>query len=316
MELNKLLQLAPVYRDYVWGGQRLRPGQLTAEAWVVYESDVIANGPLAGRTLAEVSREFGEKLLGHTAVQRTGHRFPLLIKLLDCAQWLSLQVHPNDEQARLLEGPDQFGKTEAWHIIEAQPGSRLIAGLQSGIVPDQAAEAIRDGTIIDLVQYHAIQPGDSLFMAPGTIHALGPGLLLYEVQQSSDLTYRVYDWGRPQTESRKLHIDKSLAVVDAKGSSKPVALKVDPSTDHQPLIACPYFTLEYLHGNEHAIAMHTRQTSFHVITTIRGSASIQAGDESLELERFATVLVPAFAGSYTIQPRGDCALLKSSVEII
>ncbi len=314
MELNKIIRLVPVYKDYVWGGQRLRHGQLTAEAWVVHEGDVIANGPQAGRTLADLSREFGESFLGQAAFRRTGNRFPILIKLLDCAQWLSLQVHPNDEQALVLEGPDQFGKTEAWHIIEAGPGARLIAGLRPGLTVEQVADAIRNGTILDFVQYHDIKTGDSVFMNPGTIHALGPGLLLYEVQQSSDLTYRVYDWGRPQTETRKLHIDKSLAVVDPEASCKPVPLEIGPTTERHPLLSCPYFALEYIRGNEHAIPMDTRQESFHIITAIQGNASILAGAESVELGAFETVLLPAFAGSYTIEPRGACALLKSSVE--
>ena len=121
---TKLLQLVPEYRDYVWGGQRLRPGTLTAEAWVVYENDRIANGPLAGKTLGEAAQELGADLLGENPVKRTGTRFPVLIKLLDCNEWLSVQVHPNDEQAAQMEGPDQFGKTEAWYILEAQADAK------------------------------------------------------------------------------------------------------------------------------------------------------------------------------------------------
>ena len=117
----------------MWGGDRLRPGHNpTAEAWVIWENDRIETGPLAGKTLGEAAQEFGSALLGQKAVARTGMRFPLLIKLLDCAQWLSLQVHPNDEQALRLEGPGQFGKTEAWHVLEAQAGATLIAGVKPG----------------------------------------------------------------------------------------------------------------------------------------------------------------------------------------
>ena len=118
MTLNSFLRLEPEYRDYVWGGGRLRPGiDPTAEAWVVWEEDRVRSGDLAGRTLGEISAQFGASLLGQRTVARTGKRFPILIKLLDCAQWLSLQVHPNDKQAIELEGPGQFGKTEAWHIL-------------------------------------------------------------------------------------------------------------------------------------------------------------------------------------------------------
>ena len=128
--MDNLLQLISEYRDYVWGGQRLRPGTLTAEAWIVYEGDRIANGPLQGATLGEAAQQLGGALLGQKAMARTGTRFPLLIKILDCNEWLSVQVHPNDEQARQMEGPDQFGKTEAWYILDASEDAQLIAGVK------------------------------------------------------------------------------------------------------------------------------------------------------------------------------------------
>src|SRR5690242_6726517 len=134
MTLNSFLKLEPVYRDYVWGGDRLRPGHApTAEAWVVWEGDHIESGPLTGRPLGEAAAEHGQALLGRKAVAKTGDRFPLLIKLLDCAQWLSLQVHPNDALAVKLEGVGQFGKTEAWHVLDAKPDAKLIAGLKPDI---------------------------------------------------------------------------------------------------------------------------------------------------------------------------------------
>jgi len=150
--LPRALRFTPEYRDYVWGGQRLRPGILTAEAWVIYENDRIASGPLAGKTLGEVSAEFGADLLGPAVLERRGPLFPLLIKLLDCNQWLSLQVHPNDQQARQLEGSGQSGKTEAWHILEAELGARLIAGLKPGTSAAGMAQAIRAGTVQELSQ--------------------------------------------------------------------------------------------------------------------------------------------------------------------
>jgi mannose-6-phosphate isomerase len=209
MTLNSFLKLTPSYRDYVWGGDRLRPGHYpTAEAWIVWEDDVIESGPLAGKTLGEAAKEYGTGLLGTKINSHAGTRFPVLIKLLDCAQWLSLQVHPNNELAAELEGPGQSGKTEAWHILAAEPEAKLIAGLQPNTPPEELAESIRKGTVIDHVQYVNVKPGDTVFVPAGTLHALGPGLLVYEVQQTSDWTYRVYDWGRPATEKRPLHIEK------------------------------------------------------------------------------------------------------------
>ena len=154
----------------MWGGQRLRPGTLTAEAWVIYENDRIANGSFAGKTLSEAAQELGVKLLGENPVKRTGKRFPILIKLLDCNEWLSVQVHANDEQAARLAGPDQFGKTEAWYILEAQANAQLVAGriYRAGASADLLAHSMRDGTIADHVAYHAIHTGSTVFMPAGT----------------------------------------------------------------------------------------------------------------------------------------------------
>lgn len=314
MSLTQLLQLKPEYRDYLWGGQRLRPGQLTAEAWVVYENDRIASGPFAGRTLAEVSAELGASLLGQRAFQQTGARFPLLIKLLDCAQWLSLQVHPNDEQAARLQGPGFFGKTEAWHVLEAAPDAQLIAGLEPGTTAEAAAQSIRDGTILDWSHYVSAQAGDTIFMRPGTIHALGPGLMIYEVQQTSDLTYRVFDWNRPQTEKRKLHIEKSLQVVDPTIVVEPKRLPSMSDGDRQVLVACPYFTLEMLAMQSHNMELDTRGETFHALTVIQGAVRIAACDGSLTLGCYESVVVPATCGAYRLEPLNDSRLLKSSVE--
>lgn len=317
MGINQILRLLPEYRDYLWGGNRLRPEVVpTAEAWVIYEEDHIADGPLMGRTLAEVAKEFGEDLLGEVPIQRTGRRFPLLIKLLDCAQWLSLQVHPNDDQARLLEGPNHFGKTEAWHIIDAANNAQLIAGIKPNSPSPQLVEAIRNGLVMDWVQYHTVRKGDSIFMPPGTLHALGPGLLLYEVQQTSDLTYRVYDWDRPQTATRKLHIDKSLAVVNPKAEISPIPLSTSPTDERKILVACPYFSLEYVHGTDQTILMNTKRQSFHALTITEGEASIQAGADSVTLRPYESVLIPANCEEYEIQAKGTCNLLKSSVEAV
>jgi mannose-6-phosphate isomerase len=313
--MPKLLQLIPEYRDYVWGGSRLKPGFApVAEAWVVYAEDRVASGPWAGQTLAEIARHSGPALLGEPVMRRTGAQFPLLVKLLDCAQWLSLQVHPNDEQAQRLEGPGFFGKTEAWHVLEAEPGAQLIAGLKAGTTVETLAAAIRGGTIVDRAQYLPVNAGDSIFMRPGTIHALGPGLLIYEVQQTSDLTYRVFDWNRPQTGRRVLHIEKSLAVADpsAVGAVRP--LPALAANDCQTLVACPYFTLDLVVAETETLALNTGGVTFHALTVIGGQAEVTCGDERVTLRRFETLVVPAASGLYQLRPETRCRVLKASVE--
>lgn len=314
MELNSFLKLTPAYRDYVWGGDRLRPGHTpTAEAWVVWEGDVIESGPLAGKTLGEAAREYGDALLGAKPTSRTGTRFPLLIKLLDCAEWLSLQVHPNDQLAVELEGQGQFGKTEAWHILDAKPDARLIAGLKPDTPADQLAESIRTGTVIDHVQYVDVEQGDTVFMPAGTLHALGPGLLVYEVQQTSDWTYRVYDWGRPATEKRPLHIDKSIRATRTDFTAPIIPPPAAGDGTRHMLVQSDYFTLEMLSAKSNAIELDTEGQSFHAMTVIEGRALLQAGDEQVELDRFQTAVVPAQVGRYQLQPLADCRALKSAV---
>ncbi len=314
MELKQPLQLEPQYRDYVWGGQRLRPGVLTAEAWIVYEQDRVRSGPFAGRTLGELATEYGNALLGARVVERSGTRFPLLVKLLDCADWLSLQVHPNDRQAIELEGPGHFGKTEAWHVLDAAPNAKLIAGLKPGATARGIADAIRGGTILDWAQYLPVRTGDTVFIRAGTIHALGPGLLIYEVQETSDLTYRVFDWNRPQTAGRALHIEKSLAVADPTASVQPVPQPTLADGERRQLCTSPYFTLELLAGSEREIKLDTEGQTFHALTVIEGAAEVEASGQRIRLERYESVVIPAAVGQYQVKPQGSFSAIKSSVE--
>lgn len=311
--LRQPLLVEPEYRDYVWGGQRLRPGQLTAEAWIVYEHDQVARGLLQGRTLAEIATEFGSALLGTRAIERTGSRFPILIKLLDCAAWLSLQVHPNDEQARQLESPDQFGKTEAWHILEAEPDAEILAGLRNGTTAETLAQTVRGGTLLDHMQRLNVHAGETVFIRAGTIHALGPGLLLYEIQQTSNLTYRVFDWNRPASDGRPLHIDQSLAVTDltAVAPVTPPPAFVDGQAT--TLIDCDYFSLELLTAEVNSIDLATRGESFHALTVIEGQATIESEAGRVVLNRLETALIPAACEAYRIRPQGHTQLLKAAV---
>lgn len=307
-----LLRFSPQFRDYVWGGARLRPGMRTAEAWVIYEHNPVAGGALQGHTLGELAGQYGEALLGQKAVARTGRRFPLLIKLLDIAQWLSVQVHPNDQQAARLEGPGQFGKTEAWHLLEADPGASLLAGVRPGTTAEGLAEAMHNGTVTNLLQEISAHAGDTLFISPGTLHALGPGLLIYEVQQSSDLTYRVFDWNRPLTGSRVLHIDKSLAVANPAVVVDPFPLPAQGDGDLQILASCEYFTLEMLAAQQQAIDQDTAGETFHALTIIEGRALVRCGEETVNLGPLESILVPASSGAYRILPETPYRMLKAS----
>ena len=314
MKFLPAFQLEPVYREYIWGGRRLRPqAERTAEAWVVYEGDRIASGPLAGMSLAEAALRHGPGLLGSIPTARTGTRFPLLIKLLDCADWLSLQVHPDDRLALELEGPGQYGKTEAWHFIETDLGAQILAGVKPGTSRTALDEAIRAETLLEHMQRLEVQSGQTIFIPAGMIHALGPGLLVYEVQQTSDWTYRVYDWGRPATPERHLHIDKSIAAAKPELEGKLQARPEAADGSVTELVGCDYFILEMLNSRERPLGLETGGGSFHALTLIEGAATLSGEGWSFDLERFQTALVPANAGAYRLEGRGACRALRARV---
>ena len=309
------LRLETQYHHRVWGGQRLKPttpGETPiGEAWLVHEHNRVQGGRFDGQTLEGVAKHLGADLLGVNALARTGTRFPLLIKLLDCADWLSIQVHPNDAQAVQLEGAGHFGKTEAWHLLEVEPGATLIAGVKPGVSSDALKLAIRGGTVREVAQYQSVRAGDTVMMAAGTMHALGPGILLYEVQQTSDLTYRVYDWDRPASIGRALHIEQSVAVTTIHAASVQHAAPL-PATATQILTECPYFNLELLQSDGSAtLKGDTRSTSFHALTVTAGTADLETAGGRLSLHPYETLILPAAQGPYTL--RGTCKLLRSSV---
>jgi mannose-6-phosphate isomerase len=310
-----ILQVSAEYHHRVWGGQRLRVSPTDVpygEAWIIHENNRISVGPFAGKTLNEVTLAFGQGLLGVNAVGRTGSRFPLLIKILDCADWLSVQVHPNDAQAVQLEGTDFAGKTEAWHILEAEAGATLIAGVKPGTSPEALAAAIRDGSVLEVALKTTAAAGDSVMMYAGTMHALGPGFLLYEVQQTSDITYRVYDWDRPASAGRTLHIEQSVTVTRHDASAE--VRHLEPLHNASAaLVECPYFLLEALAADGSSLFADTKGSSFHAITVTEGEAQIVAGDERIKLGRFESVIVPASFGKYEFRSVAACKALRSSV---
>jgi mannose-6-phosphate isomerase len=314
---QKLLPLEPQFRERVWGGQRLRASDPPiGEAWIAFGESVVAAGPLAGRKLGDLAAEHGPALLGSSAYGRWGHRFPLLAKLLDCADWLSVQVHPNDEQARRMVGPGEFGKTEAWFFLQAAPDARILLGVRPGTTAAELATAIREGRAVDVVATVPVHGGEAALIPAGTLHALGPGLLLYEIQQASDTTYRAYDWGRPPSIGRQLHIEESVEVTTTDGPREPTAPAVAGATGIADVLECPYFDLDLARVGAAPLPLNTGGRSFHILTAIEGVAEIEVGAEMVRLERFQTALVAGATGAYRISAaEGSAALLRTSVPI-
>lgn len=299
------MKLTPALHTKVWGGRRLQDqlniplptDEQYGEAWIMHDTATVANGHLRGQTIAELLEIYGQDLVGANNDPRAG--MPLLAKFLDANDWLSIQVHPNDAQAQELDG-EARGKTEAWYVLSTMPDSQLIIGVQPGHSRADLEANIATNTLESLMMYANVEAGDVLFIAPGTIHALGTGVLIYEIQQSSDLTYRLYDYGRP----REIHVEKALAVSNIE--SLPAIRRT--SSDHSEIVTiieCPYFVtlLHQLRVGDYA-RLNTGKTHFHILTCIEGETIIEAKDISYDLLLGETYLIPAALGEYRLRGRG------------
>jgi mannose-6-phosphate isomerase len=308
--MRTILRPVPDLRERVWGGRRLGTprSQPIGESWVAGPSNIVADGSDAGRTLAEVAAREGAAFVGRNAGARTGDRFPLLVKLIDPAAWLSIQVHPDDATAMRLEGPDALGKSEAWYVLDATPDAELLVGVRPGIgaATVRATIANSSGSLAPLLARQHARAGDVVMIPAGTLHAVGPGVLLYELQQPSDVTYRCDDWGRPATPERPLHIPQALASV--RPASRP-RLRHARNTDGAPLVACEHFVLERLTiARDAPVLLDPGGASVHVLTAIDGPVRLlpvaPEGDggrtDQVVIGALETVVVPASASAYTI----------------
>ena len=294
------LQFAPLIKQTLWGGRQLgdllgKPiGQEDnyAESWEVVDhgddQSVVLDGPLAGETLSGLIDRDRRWVLGGDS---DASQFPLLLKYLDCNRVLSVQVHPDDAYGARMPVPDR-GKTEAWYVVDTQPESLIYAGLKSGIDRDGLAQAVAAGQTDQVLHAFHPKPGDCVFIPAGTVHALGAGLVIAEIQQSSDTTFRLFDWNRvgPDGKSRPLHIEQSLDVTDYQRG--PVnAISSDRAADgRQNLVRCDKFTLDALENGEADVGGDGK---FCIITVPRGTAVLETPEQKLTLPRGGTVLLPA-----------------------
>ena len=298
------LRFRPIFKQYLWGGRRLETllnkrlgqGERFAESWEVVDhgedQSVVEAGPLAGRTLHELLEIYGEQLVGSGRGRRD--RFPLLLKFLDAQRDLSVQVHPNDAQAAHLDPPD-YGKTEAWYVIHADAGSRLYAGLQPGVDQASFRRAIEQKRVVDCLNVIVPKAGDCIFIPAGTVHALGAGIVVAELQQSSDTTFRVYDWDRvgPDGRPRELHIEQALEVIDFdRGPVEPTSSEVpEPRVE---LVRCFAFTwLRWRLDLRNPALTWPSDPSFHVLTVVEGAVAVAGDAAERPLVKGESMLVPA-----------------------
>ena len=297
LRARRPIRVVPDLRERVWGGTRLTPPGSPAigEAWMVGPWNALADGP---GTLGDLAVQLGPDLVGSDAP--AGRDFPLLVKLLDPAAWLSVQVHPDDEQAVRLEGPGFVGKTEGWYVIETPPQAAILLGARPSASPAELRAGLRAGRVAGLLQSYTVHAGDAYLVLAGTLHAVGPGPLIYEIQQASDITYRCDDWGRPATAGRALHTEKSLAVARLEPWPGAVASSTGQARSGL-LMACRHFVLEYLRpGWPGALERATGGSSAHVLTAVRGHAKLRGDGWQELLAPLESLVVPAAAGPYSV----------------
>lgn len=307
-----LMRLSPAYKDYIWGGQRLAKeynkdydGDVLAESWELSchpdGPSFISSGAYTGKTLQDFLNAEGKNALGENCSRY--QEFPLLIKLIDAKESLSVQVHPDDEYA--LEHEGQYGKTEVWYIVDCAEEAFLYYGFKKDISRQELRERIQNNTLTEVLNPLPVQKGDVVFIEAGTIHAIGKNILIAEIQQNSNVTYRVFDYGRlgQDGKPRLLHIDKAMEVTDRRAKKRCRSM-------HPYIADCPYFTVEHLHldgGYINRMEGIVDGKSFLSLLFLQGNGTIACGGEKLKYKKGESFFISASSGKYEIT--GTCEVL-------
>src|SRR6202049_4098963 len=314
------LLMLPGFDPRPWGGYDLSPiypnhkfEERIGEAWLTGDDCKVANGPLKGKTLSQLSEQYQRELVGDAACD--ARRFPLLLKFLFPHEKLSVQVHPDDEAARRVGQP--WGKTECWYVAHARPSAQIGLGLRPGVTSERFEQAIHDKRAEELLNWINVYPGEMIYVAGGTVHTLGPGSIIVETQQQSDTTFRLYDYGRP----RELHLEDGLRVIKdrvASGKVKPQPFSNSGRNGNRvmPLVASPYFAVEKveLHGAQDFDTGASGKSSAQILVVVDGAAVLNApGHDPVRFSRGDAVVIPASISQFRIQPETTMQFLKSCV---
>lgn len=313
------LLFQPEFKERVWGGRALEqfgldiPEGHIGEGWMIADhpngTTSIVNGELAGRGLDEVREQFGREWFGSKGFSEVNGRFPLLIKLLDCNDNLSVQVHPTDDYEGLPKG--ELGKTEMWYVLDAKPDAKIIYGLKEGVNRETLKEAMENGTVMDQLQEVSVKAGDTFYIPAGTVHALCAGVVVAEIQQNSDTTYRIFDYNRPGLDGkpRELHIEDSLNVTAYEGSgATTMSTEGTAPREWLELARSPYFVVEkgVVSG---AWSLSTSAESFTIVVVCDGQGTLNWDNGSIDYTSGQCFLLPANLGAYTLD--GQSTVLRS-----
>lgn len=319
------LKFEPILKQIIWGGDKIVPFKNlhtditgVGESWELSDVEgsesIVANGPDKGLNLTQLVRRYREELVGEANYTRFGNKFPLLIKFIDAKQDLSIQVHPTDELAKKRH--NSFGKTEMWYVIDADKGAKLRSGFSEEITSKEYKERVHNNTITDVLQEYEIHPGDVFFLPAGRVHSIGAGAFIAEIQQTSDITYRIYDFNRTDAQGNKRELHTELA-------REAINYEVldDYRTQYEPvlnepveLVACPYFTTSLYDMTEEISCDYSELDSFVIFICVEGACNLNDDQgNQLTMKAGETVLFPALTQNVTINPEGTVKLLETYV---
>ena len=319
------LKFEPILKEVIWGGdeicrfknlhlQRTGIGESWELSHVKNNISIVANGELKGKSLEELIESYQEKLLGKKIIERFGTTFPLLIKFIDAHDALSVQVHPNDLLAKKRH--NSFGKTEMWYVVNATPDAYLYSGFAQSITPEEYVRSLKDDTFINYLQRHEVKVGDVFFLPAGRVHAIGAGCFIAEIQQTSDITYRIYDYNRKDANGnpRELHTELAKDAIDYKVYPDYKLNYIPGQQPVQSLVSCPYFTTNLIEGKKGDTLQTSHPDSFSIYIALKGA--LQLTDNkcySLAIRQGETVLIPAENRLTTLAFKEDGKLLETYI---
>ncbi len=304
------IKFTPILKDKIWGGQKLKTllnkqSDLPniGESWEISDvegdTSIVSNGSLKGKSLKHLLEAYKSDLLGNKNYKVFGDKFPLLIKFIDAKEDLSIQLHPNDELA--AKRHNSFGKTEMWYVFQADEDSNLIVGFNQPVTPEKYLEHLENKTLTKILNFDKVKMGDTYFIEVGRVHAIGAGVMVAEIQQTSDITYRVYDWDRVDDEGNERELHNDLAI-DAIDFDMPDNFRVTYSKEENQsneMVSCPYFNTSYLKVNTTLERVNDKD-SFFIYMCVDGEAKITANGVSETIKKGETLLLPAAIKSYNI----------------
>lgn len=321
MSIKQLLKFEPILKEKIWGGEKLmtlfnkNSSQTNiGESWeisdVENDTSIVSNGNLSGLNLKELIAQFKGDLVGNRIYQQFGNNFPLLIKFIDAKEALSIQLHPNDALAK--ERHNSFGKTEMWYVMQADEKANLIVGFNNEVSSKEYLHHLENNSLMDILNSDEVQPSDVYFIPTGRVHAIGAGVVLAEIQQTSDITYRIYDWDRPNPDGtyRDLHTEEAIDVIDYEVQESYKTSYSKKENQSSEIVSCPYFTTNVIPLNGTISIDNSSKNSFVIYMCVQGEVEFLYQNQKEKLRMGETILIPACINNIQISSIEKAELLE------